>query len=370
MKHLLMGAAASAFVIGFGGLAVAQDAGGDLPPNATPGHCYGKLLIPEVTETYTDQALDQAARTEIKIIPAVFGTSTQTVVASEAHVEYETIPATYKTVTEVITIKAAVTKRITIPAVYGEVTEQVLVREAHTEWRRGTRRPGDMIIGGVHPGESIVPGSDKLLPTGEVICLIAVPAEYKTVTHTVVKIPEQVREVVEPAVTETITRKVVDTPARVVEHQIPATYKTVTVTTVVQPERTETIVIPATYRTITKTRVVSSSHFEWRVIDCKPESGGPPPMLRSDTTTTERTERTEVHTYTTGVLARGGDSETRALQAALEKRGYYDGPLSGRFTSATQIAMVRFQRDNHLARGVFTPETAIALGITPPSVGS
>ena len=55
---------------------------------------------------------------------------------------------------------------------------------------------------------------------------------------------------------------------------------------------------------------------------------------------------------------------------ALQKRGYYDGPLSGRFTSAVQLAMIRFQRDNHLARGAFNPETAIALGITPPSVGS
>jgi len=368
MKQLLMGVAASAFVVGFGGFAMAQDAGGDLPPNATPGHCYGKLLIPEMTETYTDQVIDQSARTEIKVIPAVYGTTTQTVVASEAHVEYETIPATYRVVTDVVTVKPAITKKITVPAVYGEEVEQILVREAHTEWRRGTRRPGDVVV----------PGSDKLLPTGEVICLIAVPAEYKTVTHTVVKIAEQVREVEEPAVTETVTRKIVDTPARVVEHQIPATYKTVTVTTIVQPERTETIEIPPTYRTVTKTRVVSPSHFEWKVIDCKPDGSaiappryseaGPPPALESHTTVTE--EKSYTRTTYSSHVARGGDSETLALETALQKRGYYDGPLSGRFTSNVQIAMVRFQRDNHLARGAFTPETAIALGITPPSVGS
>jgi len=367
MKHLLMGAAASAFVVGFGGLAVAQDAGGDLPPNATPGHCYGKLLIPEQTETYSDQVVDQAARTEIRIIPAVYGTTTQQVVASEAHVEYETIPATYKVITEVVTIKQAVIKKITVPAVYGEESEQILIREAHTEWRRGTRRPGDVVV----------PGSDKLLPTGEVICLIAVPAEYKTVTHTVVKIAEQVREVEEPAVTETITRKVVDIPARVVEHQIPATYKTVTLTTIVQPERTETFTIPATYRSVIKTRVVSSSHFEWRLIDCKAEGpDAPPPRIyseagpRPESHTTVTEEKTYTRTTYTSHLARGGDSETLALETALQKRGYYDGPLSGRFTGAVQISMIRFQRDNHLARGAFTPETAIALGITPPSVGS
>lgn len=368
MRHLLLGAAASAFVVGFAGVALADDALSDLPPNATPGHCYGKLLIPEVTETYTDQVLDQAARTEIKVIPAVYGTTTQQVLDTEERVEYETIPATYKTITEVVTIRPAITRKVTVPAVYGEEVEQILIREAHTEWRRGTRRPGDVVV----------PGSDKLLPTGEVICLIAVPAEYKTVTHTVVKVAEQVKEVVEPAVTETVIRKVVDTPARVVEHRIPATYKTVTVTTIVQPERTETITIPATYKTIVKTRVVTSSHFEWKVIDCKPEGGappvrvyseaGPPPVAESHTTVTE--ERSYTRTTYSAHVARGGNSETLALETALQKRGYYDGPLSGRFTSAVQMSMVRFQRDNHLARGAFTPETAIALGITPPSVGS
>jgi hypothetical protein len=349
MRRLLLGAAASAFVVGFGGLATAQESG-DLPPNATPGHCYGKLLIPEQTETYSEQVVDQASRTEIKVIPAVYGTTTQTVVASEAHVEYDTVPATYKTITEVIVIKPAITRKVTVPAVYGEVTEQILVREAHNEWRRGARRPGDVVV----------PGSDKLLPTGEVICLIAIPAEYRTVTHTVVKIPEQVREVVEPAVTETITRKVVDAPARVLEHQVPATYKTVTVTTIVQPERTEAIVIPATYRTVTKTRVVAASHFEWRVIDCKAEVASATPHAE---------DSVPRHYYATG-LAHGGDSETQALQEALQKRGYYGGPLNGRFTAATQWAMTRFQRDNHLARGAFDEATANALGIPAPDVGS
>jgi hypothetical protein len=368
MRHLLIGAAASAFVVGFAGLAMADDAMSDLPPNATPGHCYGKLLIPEVTETYTDQVIDQAERTEIRIIPAVYGTAPQQVLATEERIEYETIPATYRTTTEVITIKPAITKKITVPAVYGEEVEQILVREAHTEWRRGSRRPGDVVVA----------GSDKTLPTGEVICLIAVPPEYKTVTHTVVKIAEQVKEIVEPAVTETIVHKIVDTPARVVEHRIPATYKTVTVTTIIKPERTETIVIPATYKTIVKTRVAVASHFEWKVIDCKPDSvGAPPPHVYSDAgappavaehTVTE--ERSYTRTTYSSHVARGGDSETLALETALQKRGYYDGPLSGRFTSAVQLGMIRFQRDNHLARGAFTPETAIALGITPPSVGS
>jgi hypothetical protein len=393
MKTLLMGAAASvlAYAAIGGGAAMAEigpggpppsaiGESGDLPPNALPGHCYGKLLIPEQYESYTDQVVATAARTELHIIPAVMGETTQQVVASEAHIEYETIPATYRTVTETITVKPATTRKVTIPATYGTETEQVLVREAHTVWKRGDRSPTDIVV----------PGSSKLLPTGEVLCLVQVPAEYRSVTRQVVRTPETTREVIEPAETTTITRQVVDQVARVVEHQVPATYKTVKVITVVQPERTETVTIPATYATITKQRIVSQSHFEWREVQCQAESGpppsgqlgynGPPPPRVHDLPPISHGPVVSEHSYsstttttttTTGAAyVHSGESRTRALQAALKQRGYYGGPISGRFTSDTQQAMLHFQRDKKLVRGQFTRETAIALGIDQPPVGS
>src|SRR4051812_28568637 len=93
-------------------------AGPDLPPNAVPGHCYGKMLMPERYETYSEQVLDTAARTEYRVIAAVSGEQEQRVLATEARVEYETLPATYKTVTETVVVKAATTRRETVPAVY------------------------------------------------------------------------------------------------------------------------------------------------------------------------------------------------------------------------------------------------------------
>ena len=371
MKILLSGVATTAFALSLGGAAFAAPDAGDLPPNAVPGHCYGKVLSPEQYENYTENVVQTAARTELRIIPAVTQEIEQRVVATEAYTTYETVPATYRTVTETITVRPATTRKVTVPAVYGTETEQVLVRAAHTVWKRGAPGPHDIVV----------PGSLHAVATGEVLCLVEVPAEYRTITRQVVKQAETTREEVIAAETTTVTRQVIDQAARVIEHQVPATYKTIRVTTVVQPERTETIDIPATYTTVTKQRIVSQSHFEWQEVNCQPEDGPPsaaglgygvapayappPPMHHmsreayrsSSSTSTVRT------TTTTTSTSLGGDTTVRAMQLSLQDKGYYRGPIDGLFTPATQDAMVRFQRATHLAEGRLTPETAHALGL-------
>ena len=391
MRKILLTAAGATALMALvsGGAALGQMRAEDLPPNPVAGHCYGKVLIPETYQTYTEQIVDSAARTELRIIPAVMGEATQQVVETEAHTEYVTIPATYKTVTETVVTRPATTRRVTVPATYETVTEKILVREAYTVWKRGDRAPTDIVV----------PGSAKLLPTGEVLCLVEIPAEYRTVTRQVVKTPETTREIAETAETTTVTRTVVDRAAQVTERKVPATYKSIRIKTVVQPERTETINVPATYKTVTKQRMVTQSHLEWREVDCKPEadtltnailgvsggqsyatasrtvSGSAPSWasvasstsatVRTTTTTTSTSGsvRAQTRTRSLGPLAKGGDSVTQTLQGALHDRGYYDGPFSGRFTSNVQLAMVKFQRDNHLAVGTFDAATAQALGV-------
>ncbi len=376
LKFLASAAVGAVVVLGAGaagaqGLAIVAS---DLPPNAVPGHCYGKLLVPEQYETYSENVIDTAQHTDLRVVPAVYGEDVQQVIATEARVEYETIPATYKTITETITVRPATVRKVTVPAVYAEETEQVLVSEAHTVWKRGARSPSDIVV----------PGTSKILPTGEVICLVQVPAEYRTVTRKVIRQAETTRDIIEPAVTTTITRQVIERAARVVEHQIPATYKTIRITKLITAEHVEQIVIPATYKTVTKQRLITAGHFEWKDVACRPEADNAPPVrLGSSERTIERSRIIEtapvVHSSTsvttttreyhssseTTTLARGGDYRTLALQEALKKRGYYAGPLSGRFTSALQLSMVRFQRDNGLAKGSFDHETAAALGMTP-----
>ena len=43
----------------------------DLPPNAIPGKCYAKCLIPDQYETVTEQILLKEASTRIEVVPAV-----------------------------------------------------------------------------------------------------------------------------------------------------------------------------------------------------------------------------------------------------------------------------------------------------------
>lgn len=374
MKHVLLAGGALA-AAGFVGSALAAEA--DLPPNAQPGKCYGRMLSPEVYEDYTEQVVATPATVKLTVIPAVVEEREERVLASEARSEFTTIPATYKTVTETVTVKAASVRTETVPAIYETVTEQVLVREAHTVWKRGAPGPHDVVV----------PGSTKWLPTGEVLCLVEVPAEYRTVTRQVLRQPETTRQIPVAAETAVVTHEVIDQPARVVERKVDATYKTIRVKVVTRAERTEEVQIPATYKTITKQRMVSPGRFEWREVSCRPEAGPPPapayapppPMparplpppppahhRRAPAVAPAATTSTYTYTRTTTNYAAPvgrGDSTIYAMQSALAQRGYYKGPLDGLFTPLSVDALHRFQRDKGLAVGSLTGESAAALGL-------
>lgn len=381
------------------------DNGGDYPPNAEPGKCYQKVLIPQVFESYTEQIVDKPGRTETRVIPAVYGMQTKQVIIREERVEYITIPATYKTITETVVIKPASTRTVTIPAVYKTITEQVLVKEAHTEWHRGI------------PAKDIAAYGyqTKVTPTGEVLCLIMVPAEYATVTRQVLVTPEQTKIIDIPAETQVVTKQVIDQEARVEKRVIPAEYGTVQVRVIVTPERVETYDIPPTYKVVTKQRMVSDNRFEWRVIDCKdgypiePPPGGypvpgvtkypagspppsygspppkysppprkyqPPPPPKYVPPPPEPTQSSGYGAqppaapkpYTALASTDKGDMATtpqmiRDVQTALGVRGYYSGPRNGIFTAQTQAALAKFQADRKLDIGRITIDTLRSLGV-------
>ncbi len=391
------------------------DNGSDYPPNAEPGKCYNKVLIPQVYESYTEQIIDAPGRTETRVIPAVYGMQTKQIVIREERIEYITIPATYKTITETVIIKPASTKTVTIPAVYKTITEQVLVKEAHTEWHRGIPAKDAAAYG----------YQTKVTATGEVLCLILVPAEYATVTRQVLVTPEQTKIIQIPAETQVVTRQVIDQEARVDKRVIPAEYGTVQVRVIVTPERIETYDIPPTYKVVTKQRLVSDNRFEWRVIDCtngypiEPGPGGyqvpgvsktpggygppprsygapppayspppppkyqapprryqPPPPPKYQGPDSEPVQSSGYGStppaapkpYTALASADKGDLATspqvvRDIQTALGVRGYYSGPRNGVFSAQTQSALAKFQSDRKLDIGKITIDTLRSLGV-------
>ncbi len=304
------------------------------PPNALPGQCFSRILIPEITETVSEQVIDLEASSELRIIAAEYEFEQEQILIKEATTRYHVIPATYETITEQVLVQPEMTISKVVAAVYEEYEEQVLVRPAFTTWKPGAGLIGD---GGYRRGnDGRLYGPDGSLvqtiiqPTGEILCKVEVPPKYKTVTRKRLVSAEHTEDTLVPAKYETVTKQVIATPPSVEEEIVPAEYSSIRVRRLVSPARTETITIPATYRTIEKTHIVSGGNLEWREVICDTNST---PELISE------------------------------VQSALTSRGYSTGRVDGVFGMSTLRAMEKFQHENGLIVGQLTMETMDALGV-------
>jgi hypothetical protein len=242
---------------------VPQDITVDTPPAAHPGQCFARVRVAATYETYSERVLVTAARREQRTIPAVYDWAERRVLVEPARVEHRVIPATYRTVTETETVSRATTRIEHTEAVYETVTEQVISRQAHSEWRRTFVGPG-----------GVIPEGAQVEPTGEMICLIEIPAEYSTVRRRVLREPGHDVEVPVAAVTREVTRQVVDQPERVEDIPVAAVYRTERYRRVVTEERTEWIDLPPVYSTREARRETSPGRLEWREVKCDPSRLG------------------------------------------------------------------------------------------------
>ena len=112
----------------FATAAVAQPQ--DTPPNAEPGKCYAKCMIPDEYETVTERIKVKDASTRIETVPAEYETVTEQALGKAAGTRIEVIPAAFEDAEERIMTKAASTRIETIPAVYETVTESVLKKSS------------------------------------------------------------------------------------------------------------------------------------------------------------------------------------------------------------------------------------------------
>ena len=319
-KFLLASVAATTFA----GVAFGQAA--DMPPTANPGECFARVLIPETTEVVTEQVVDREASFELKVIPATYETVTEQRLLKEGTTVYRTIPAVYETVSETIEVEPAREQKVVIPARYETYSEQVLIRDAYTTWK-----PGAGLYGRGAAGTGTAPTGTQAVATGELLCMVQVPAQYDTITRTRLVSAEATDVSIIPAVTKTVTKQVVVEPPRVVEETIPAQYDTVTLSRLVTAAYEERIDIPATYKTVEKRVITGGGGLEWREVLC-------------DTNTTS-----------------GKISE---IQRALTAAGY-SVPVDGAFGPATLRAMESYQRANGLPVGYLTTSTVSMLGVSP-----
>jgi len=340
------------------------------PPNAIPGHCYTRIFIPPTFKTETEQVLVAEGGERLEIIPGETGYETQKVLVKETSTIIKTIPGTYRMVEERILVKEASTslrpipatykyveerimvspgteRLVVIPAKYTTVTEKILVKAAHTSWKKGT---GPISLGG-NGSNGIVARIDD--STGEIMCLVEIPAVYRTITKRVQAEPASTRSITTPPAYKTIKRRVVDQQASTSPVEIPAVYKIVKRRIVDQPPTTRSIEIPAVYKTIKIKTIIRSPST--RTISTPPKYS----------TVTRRVPVTEGVMDWREILCKTNTSPRMVMdmQSALKNAGFYKGPVDGVIGRGTMQAIKSYQRSKGQPVGQLTLGTLKSLGV-------
>jgi len=284
------------------------------PPNPKAGECYARVLTPARYENRTQTIETVAPSQRIETTKAKYVHDNKRVVVKAASTKLIVVPATFKTVTETIVVQEASTRLIKKPAQFRTVSEKILVSPARTEWKRGK--------GPIQKIDTI---------TGEIMCLVDVPAVYKTISRRVIEAPASVASIEVPAQTKTITRRVVDIPATTREVSVPAVYQEIHYHKLAQPAQQHTVDIAGKSRTITQRVKVSDSQLEWRSILCETNTNG---------------------------------DVVRRLQRALKAKNYHPGPIDGVLGRETLSAVNSYQKNNGLASGQLTIATLNKLGVS------
>ncbi len=324
-----------------------------LPESAKAGECYARVTTPPQFKTESERVLKRDASYRIEVIPATFKTMTERVLVKEggekiilvdeagnplkgnvkpvvrtlADGTVEVSPTGYTTVTERVLIQDAYdTIQEVSPASYETVTERVMVSPARTEWKPTSGRIyGNAVADG--SGELITKSDAK---TGEIMCLVEIPAEYKTVTKRVLKEPAKTRTATVPAEYKTVTKQI---PTKVYTKTVttPPVYDTVTRKVIDREASERRIEIPAEYETVTRRVKVADGEVKWMPVLCE-----------------QNVTRSTV----------------MDLQRALKAKGYDPGAIDGALGQGTMDAILKYQRAEGLATGELTLQTLNKLGVS------
>lgn len=305
---------------------------------------------------------------------------TESVLVSEASERVVASEPVFETVEQRILVSEASSKLLTVPAVYETVTEQVLDKPAHTVWKKGT--------GPIQRIDSA---------TGEIMCLVEVPATYKTVSRRVIRTAAQTRTV-----------------------DIPAEYKTVNVRRQVRGGEEQRVAIPAKYKDIKKRVQSKDGQYVWHEVHDKSmskQSRTGQQICLTETQAKYRTVKRKVVTQAASfstesipavykdmkvrklvsaareirntipavektvsrqeIVQKGRmewrsilcdtnmtNNRLRQIQVALKERGYEPGPIDGVIGRETMAAVNKFQQDKELPVDRYlNVETLSALGV-------
>ena len=458
-KYAVLGAFTSAASV-----SMASEHFGDVLPDAKPGECYAKVVIPAQYRTESSTVVVKEASEQLKIIPAKYETVEERILVSEAGSELKVVPATFGTDTETYEVSPASTSWVMssvnsgigadsalvalarangaaidsarpgqcfhehyAPASYKTVTERMLVTEASEQVKLSAAQ-----YEWVEQRVMVSPASRKLVEvpavfetrqervkvedaktvwkkgrgavekidhgTGDILCLVEVPAVYKTISKRVLKTAASTRVIEEPARYETVRVRKLVADAQETRVAVPAKYqnvtkrikesdgthtwhgndhanakgeygkrtgnviclqetpaKTASVTrkVVKTPASVRRVEIPAKYETKRVQRLVTDAREVRTAIPAVTDT-----VTRrikvSDESLEWRSVLCEINMTT---------SMIQDVQRALSKAGYEPGAIDGVLGSQTMSAVDRFQRARGLPTGGLTIDTLKKLGV-------
>ena len=286
-------------------------------PNAKPGECYGKFVSKPEFSTNKIKEMVKPASERIEIVPAEFQTVKEKCLVKEAYQKMEVVPAVWETVEEKVLVRPAYRRAIETPALYDTVTETILVKPAYSTWKPGA-------------STNIQKIDEK---TGEVYCLVEIPAEYKTQTKQVLRTAASVRYEDVPAEYATVAKTVLKTAETTKTIDVPAEYVEKEVVKMVRGPQAKRIAVPAEYTELDGKVLASSGSEEWHQILCV-----------DNATTAKVTE----------------------IQNALMANGFHPGPINGVLNPQTMDAVAAYQKARGLPQdGFVNIDTIKALGVNP-----
>ena len=313
MKKLSLSVSIAALSIAFSGVVTAADIA--TLPDAKPGECYAKVVIPAKYEVQTQELEIRQASEKIKVIPAKYEMGSEKVLVKEASTKIVPVPATYGTAAEKVETKPAATSwKVSLKKGATPVSPALLAAAKASGIELDAAKPGmcyreyfqpaqyktetsEVLVSEVSEKVEVVAAKyewaeEKVLIKEASKKVIAVPATYEIATEKVMIEPEKIvwqkgRGLVEridttgeimckvkiPAKYKTIEKRVVKTPATTKVVEIPAEYTMQKVRKLVTPAQEKRIAIPEKKSTVSKTVLVSEETFAWSALGDKTVAG-------------------------------------------------------------------------------------------------
>ena len=225
-------------------------AGLGAPPN-NPGECFTKVFVPAQYRDEPTQQLVQPAGERTEYTDPVYEEVEEQVVVKPAWKKVTVVPAEYGQVEEKVLVREAYKREIEVPALYNTYFEKTLEKPARQVWK-----PGRGTVEKVDPN------------TGEILCLVEEEAVYKTVERKELARPASKTYQDVPAEYATVTKTVVKTPEHTQEVEVPAVTETRKVSKLVTPPQAKKVPVEAKYATVNKQVMVSPERAEWTQVLC------------------------------------------------------------------------------------------------------